>query len=256
MAKDDIILYDKQTDHAYYRVVETTYEGRPARVLYGDNMSSQAGMATDDEPALLFDYIQRLYELAKSISPKRVLMIGGGAFTLPKAVLELPAVGHIDVIEIDEELEAIARGYFGLPDDERLQVIHGDGRDFIEQNSGGYDLIVVDAFVGYDVPRHLITVEAASHYRENLVPGGVLTINFISAYSRWRVNMSNRLIATFGAVFETVDIYPAAEKTPFLPTDRNLLLVAYDGEQRYFDYLVPEMLDPLTTDSGQILHDA
>lgn len=256
MIKDDIILYDKQTDHAHYRVVETTYEGRPARVLFGDDMSSQAGMATDDRPELLFDYIQRLFELAQSVRPRRVLLIGGGAFTLPKALLGLPSVEHIDVIEIDEELEAIARGFFELPEDARLQVINGDGRDFIEQNNGEYDLIVVDAFVGYEIPRHLITAEAAACYRDNLADGGVVAVNFISGYSRWRVHLANRLVATFGAVLETVDIYPSSEKPPFLPTDRNLILVAYDGGQRYFHDLVPELLEPLRTDKKQAFYDA
>lgn len=256
VTKDDIILYDKQTDHAHYRVVETIYDGRPARILFGDDMSSQAGIATDGEPELLFDYIQRLYELAKSVAPRRVLLIGGGAFTLPTAILGLPSVEHVDVVELDEELETIARTYFGLPEDDRLQVINGDGRDFIEQNNGGYDLIIVDAFTGYEIPKHLITVEAAADYCENLAGHGVLAINFISSYSRWRVHLANRLLATFQAVFETVDVYPASEKTPFLPTDRNLILIAYDHEQRDFDSLTPELLDPLQTDKKQIIHDA
>src|ERR1700760_605289 len=103
------ILWEGDTIYGHYQVVDTLYDGRPARVLYsGDRQAAQSGIAKDASPSLLFDYNQRVFELLTSVLPKRVLLIGGAVCTLPKALLAaLPDV-QIDVIEPDSGLTKLA----------------------------------------------------------------------------------------------------------------------------------------------------
>ncbi len=118
---------------AHYRVIDGRYNGRPARILFGDNASPQSGLALDDDPELLFNYNQRFLEIAISIQPRSALVIGGGAFTLPRALLDHFPNLKLDVVEVDPVLPPLARQFFGLPETERLMVYSQDGRQFINQ---------------------------------------------------------------------------------------------------------------------------
>jgi hypothetical protein len=60
-------LHKFQTPYGSYKVVDTIYNGRPARMLYGAKNSPQSGIAFDDSPELLFDYNQRFLEIALSL---------------------------------------------------------------------------------------------------------------------------------------------------------------------------------------------
>ena len=97
-------------------------------------------MARDDLPDLLFDYNQRLLEIVNSLYPKNILVIGGGAYTLPSAIITaLPEV-RVDVVELDPGLLALAKQYFGLPENDRMNIVHQDGRQFLEESSATYDM--------------------------------------------------------------------------------------------------------------------
>src|SRR6476469_4412698 len=98
---DEGILVEGDTQHGHYVVADTIYSGRPARVLYsGNHQAAQSGVAKDDNPDLLFDYNQRFIELVRGLLPKKILLIGGGALSLPKALLEEFPEVSLDVVEL------------------------------------------------------------------------------------------------------------------------------------------------------------
>ncbi len=158
MLKRDRIVYEGNTKLEHYQVIDMVYEGRRARVLFsGNRKAAFSGIPLDDNHELLFDYIQRLYELVATTRPKRLLVIGGGVYTLPTALLHaLPDI-LIDVIEIDSELDAIAEGFFGLHSNDRMRIFHQDGRDYLNQTSELYDMIIIDAFTHLHIPMSLAT---------------------------------------------------------------------------------------------------
>lgn len=135
-------IHTAESPYGRYRVVDMTYNGRPARMLFGNRASPQSGVAKDDEPELLFDYNQRFLEMIMSQQPKRILVIGGGAFMLPTAAFHQFPKLRIDVVEIDPLLVQIAQDFFDLPDDKRLRVHAMDGAEFIERSKERYDMII------------------------------------------------------------------------------------------------------------------
>lgn len=230
------ILFKGESLYGRYQVVDRVYEGRPARLLMSGKEAPQSGLARDDNPELLFDYNQRFMEIALSLQPRSVLVIGGGAFTLPKALVERFETVRVDAVEVDPLLPRIAYEYFDLPQHPHLRVITQGGREFIDAASERYDLVVVDAFDEYDIPRPLLTVQAAKRYAKLLSPGGVLAINIIAAYSGHRPTLVHQMLATFREVFTSIDIYPA---DPYYGKrgEQNLLFVATQGPPPSFDYL-------------------
>lgn len=247
-------VYAGSSEFGDYRIVDMTYEGREARVLFSGENAGQSGVARDDDPELLFDYNQRFLEIAESLRPERVLIIGGGAFTLPSALhARFPGVS-VDVVEIDPLLYDLARRYFAAPEQgDRFRVITGDGRAYVDRTDTSYDLIILDAFTGYDIPQPLITAEAADAYRSRLTTGGVLTVNFIASYRSLRPTLAHRLDATFGTAFASVTMYPA-DRGYWTHAEQNLILVCADATPSV-DYLRSAAVELSHAQKAAILRD-
>jgi len=247
------VLFDETSEFAHYRVVEQIYDGRPARILYGDNKSPQSGLALDDNPELIFDYNQRFLEITLSVSPKRTLVIGGGGFTLPSALLRRFPWLKLDVVEIDPALPHIARDYFELPDTRRLRIFSEDGRQFLERTRTKYDLIILDAFSSYVIPKQLLTLEAVDAYKKHLARGGILAINFIAGYSDGRLSLTQEILATFGQRFPALELYRADRGLP-IGIEQNLVLVA-GNKIPSLDYLQSSLVPLYPIMPGAITHD-
>lgn len=250
------ILFETDTALEHYQVVERIYEGRPARVLFsGPKRAAQSGIGLDDDPDLLFDYNQRLLEIANALYPQRILVIGGGAFTLPMALVAALPNAEVEVIELDEGLQSIATDYFGLQSNDRLHLAYGDGREFVERTGQKYDLIILDVFSELSIPRQFLTVEFVALVRKRLTKGGAVAINIIASLQGINARLIKSQIAAYGNAFEQVDIFPAAHGlTSWLP--QNLLLVSQTKPARDLQpYVRFESITAPTTESSDVYHD-
>ncbi len=246
-------MYAGSSEFGDYRVVDMSYEGRPARVLFSGENAGQSGIALDDDPALLFDYNQRFLEIVESLRPEKILIIGGGAFTLPSELIRRFERTIVDVVEIDPLLYELGKQYFNTPIDSRLRVFNEDGRTFINESKDTYDLIILDAFSGYTIPRQLITVEAAQQYSRLLEPQGVLTVNFIATYRSLRTTLANELFVTFTQIFSSTQVFPA-DRDYWTHAEQNLLLVCCSHEPSV-DYLQSSAVKLLRVPTAAILYD-
>jgi spermidine synthase len=247
------IVYAGFSKYSNYKVVDQMYNDRPSRVLYGVSRSPQSGVAFDDEPELLFHYNQRFLEIAESMRPKSILCIGGGAFTLPTTLFNRFPDVQIDVVEIDPLLPTIGYDYFDLPRDERLKIITMDGRTYVDGCKKKYDLIILDAFSGYDIPRPLLTKEAVQAYKKCLAANGLIAVNFISTYYSYKKFLTHEIMATFESVFSYVDLYQTDHEND-KRSEQNLLLIA--GEKlNSLDYLQASPIELLFQPENVILYD-
>lgn len=237
------IVYRAKSQYGNYRVVDTIYDGRQARVLYGDDDSAQSGMATDDDPELLFDYNQRFLEILMSKRPKKLLVIGGGAFMLPIAAHRQFFDMIIDVVEIDPALVNISYDYFDLPHDKRMRVHVDDGARFIARTEERYDMIIIDAFSGYSVPPHLFTPDAIEHYQKHLTTDGIVGVNFISEYKAGRPSLAHELVVSFRETFSHTSLYQA--DTDYAEGEHQNFLLIAGQSPAHFDYLQSNAVESL-----------
>lgn len=235
------VLFKGESTFGRYKVVDMSYNGRPARVLFGNRATPQSGVAKDNEPDLLFHYNQRFLEMMMSKRPKRVLVIGGGAFMLPIAAFNQFPDLSIDVVEIDPLLVDISKDFFDLPDDTRLSIHIGDGAEFVRTTKKRYDMIIIDAFSGFTIPHHLIESSTIQAYEKRLKRHGVIAINFISEYKSGQFKLAHELIDTFSQTFSHISLYQADAAYP-KGEDQNLLLVASHAAT-HFDYLYSQELE-------------
>jgi spermidine synthase len=112
--------------------------------------------------------------------PKNALLIGLGAGSLVKYIYHRLPETRITVVEIDPQVENIARLHFRLPDDPmRLRIIIGDGADYMLEDSKTFDYILVDGFDKSGRAGVLDTLPFYQACRARLTENGLLVINLL-----------------------------------------------------------------------------
>lgn len=172
-------VYSTETPYSSLSVVDNKFAG--TRTLYLNNMPHSAMYINGSVYPVhrTTDYFNLAFGYNPDISS--VLFIGGGGFSGPKQfIVDYPHV-NISVVEIDPVVVEVAHSYFLVPrNSPRLEIAVMDGRQFLE-NSGVYDLIVLDAYSFTYVPFHLMTTEFMQLVCSHLSDDGVLVANVIGS---------------------------------------------------------------------------
>lgn len=222
-------LRDIDTEYSRVQVFDTVHAptSRPIRVIATDPYFAQSAIFLDGE-GLVLDYA-RFYHLIRHYRPgfRRSLLIGGAGYTFPREYLNTYPEATIDVVDIDPQMTAIARKYFGLQDDSRLRSFHEDGRVFLNQAAAGsYDVILMDAFGSlFSVPYQLTTLEAVREMHRTLSDDGIVIFNLGSAIRGDASLMLQAELKTYREVFPVVDAYKVR---PDYPDEKlqNVIIVA------------------------------
>mgnify|MGYP000432142414 CR=1 FL=1 len=101
------------------------------------------------------------------------------------SVARLPQASNV-VVELNPDVIAVARSLFALPEDERLQVIHGDGVDYVSQATAEFDTVLVDAFDGHDLIAAMVAEPFLHDCRQALTASGVLVMNLWGNHPHYR----------------------------------------------------------------------
>lgn len=114
---------------------------------------------------------------------RRILMLGGGAFSYPKHVLTTHAHVAMDVVEIDPAVIDIARHHFYVDELERscggrLSIFACDGMEFLRNaKPRSYDAIINDCFAGIMQDAPLLSEQGLTLARNALAPDGMYLLN-------------------------------------------------------------------------------
>ncbi len=222
-------------DGIYEKIViyDGMHEGRPTRFFQQDRSTSGAMFLDSSEATdLVYDYTD-YYSLYKVFKPdvQHALVIGGGAYSIPKALLAEFPNATIDVSEIEPSLYDLAKEYFGLPENSRLQNHTEDGRRFLRDSDTEYDLIFSDVYYSlYSVPAHFTTREFFLTAKEKLSEEGIFIANFIGDLSRQQPSLSMAEMQTFRSVFP--NSYFFAVESPHTTDSQNIIFVGYNSDTR------------------------
>ena len=109
---------------------------------------------------------------------KSMLAIGLGGGSVPKYIYQyLPEISS-RVVEINAQIIRIARSHFAVPeDDERLQVIAGDGIVYLHENPATAQVLMTDAFDSNGIPPDMCTQEFFDSCAAALTHDGIFAIN-------------------------------------------------------------------------------
>jgi len=115
-------------------------------------------------------------------NPQNVLVIGGGDGGSSEEIFKHPSVKRIVLAELDPIVIDISRKWLreihkGSLDDPRLEIILGDGFEYVRNCNEKFDLIVLD-LTDPDTPAfHLYSEEFFRLCQRALNPGGIMTMH-------------------------------------------------------------------------------
>ena len=222
-------LHDIDSEYSRIRVFRTTdpKTGRPMRALATDPYYVQSAIYLDGEDLAL--RYTPFYHLSRHFRPgfQHTLMIGGAGYTFPTEYLRTYPGATMDVVEIDPAMTRIAQEHFRLEIDPRLNIVHEDGRVFLNTApSDTYDVVLLDAFGSlFTIPYQLTTLEAVRHIDRVLHDDGIVIFNVGSALRGPYSRFFQAEFATYRQVFKQVLVFQVNRETPENEV-QNLILVA------------------------------
>ena len=222
------VVYSADGVYEKITVYDGQHEGRPTRFFMQDRSSSGAMFLDSDD--LVYDYTKyySLYKMSGS-AVKDALIMGGGAYSIPKILFaELPEA-NISVAEIEPSLFEIGKKYFRVPDSPRLKNYVEDGRHLLSGSDKKYDLIFSDVYYSlFSIPSHFTTEEFFKLAKSRLNKDGVFIANFIGTLSRQQPSFLFSEMKTFQAAFP--NSYFFAVKSLSSSEPQNIIFFGYNSE--------------------------
>lgn len=248
------VLYTQDGVYQKISIYDGMYAGRPTRFLQQDENNAGAGegamfLDSDDPTDLVYDYT-RYYSLYKIFNPnvRNALVIGGGAYSVPKALLRELPTARVDVVDIEPHLFRLAQQYFKVPEAAQLHSYVEDGRRFLRDTNEKYDLIFSDVYYSFfSVPPHFGTKEFFELAKARLSSNGILIVNMIGDLSRRKPSLILSEIRTFETVFPNSYFFAVA--WPERTDSQNIMLVGSNSEIRV-DLKRPDVL----RNPDQVIH--
>jgi spermidine synthase len=202
------VLYDSETDHQRIRVFENATYGR---VLTLDDVVQ----TTEGDEFIYHEMLAHVPILAHGAA-RRVLIIGGGDGGMAREVLRHRSVEHVTMVEIDAGVVEFSRRYLpslsaGAFDDPRLDLVIGDGAEFVRRAGPGYDVIISDSTDPIGPGEVLFTDTFYAHAKARLNPGGILVTQ--NGVPFQQPEELRRSLAAFGALFSDAWCYLATVPT-------------------------------------------
>ncbi len=238
-------------DTPYNRVWIYDYKhsstGKITKIM-GINNENHSSMFLDSDE--LVNVYTKYYDLINFFKAdfENVLMLGGAAYSYPKYFVQNYLDSFIDVVEIDPKMTELARKYFRLEDNDRMQIFHEDGRVFLNNTSKKYDAILGDAFGSrYSVPYQLTTLEAVEKKYNALTEDGVVILNLISSFEGQNSMFLRAQYRTYKEVFPKIFLFKV---NSIVPDDKlqNIILVAFKKDfEKDFSSASAELLPLLNT---------
>ncbi len=169
--KVDRVLFDSQTEHQHLVVAESKRFGR----MFTLDGVTQLTMADE---FVYHEMLAHVPILAHGAA-RDIAIIGGGDGGLVEEVLKHPTVERVTIAELDAGVIDFARTHLGdlshgALDDPRVEIVLGDGADFVATTDRRFDVIVVDSTDPIGPGAALFTAEFYGNCKRVLRPGGVL----------------------------------------------------------------------------------
>jgi hypothetical protein len=170
-----------------WEVVEFRDERKVARFLRDNCGRLHSGVVVGGTPPLpVFSYARAMLRIGVLGNRRRILVLGGGGFSIPTALFYFLPESVIHVVDRDKAVEGISRDYFFKPDDRRL-VFTAEMVEKVPLAKNAYDLVLVDVFDSRGLAcEGLFREDRVKDVSYSLVNGGGLVWNVaIGRGSKW-----------------------------------------------------------------------
>lgn len=219
-----------------------------------------------------------------SPAPRRVLVIGGGEGATLREVFRHPAVERLVMVDLDREVVEICQEYLkswhqGSFDDTRLELLYMDAREYLENTSEIFDVIISDVPEPVEAGPaiRLFTKQYFDLIKNHLTGNGLLSLQagdyglpFIGAHSAIYNTLRQVMpfvcsyrafIPSFNTEWGFLLASPVAVELPAqdlfnkLIEERNLNLNYFDGETSAGIFSLPKDIRKKLSDETRVIDD-
>lgn len=167
----DKVLFESRTGHQHLLIFQNAVFGR-VMVLDG------VVQTTEKDEFIYHEMMSHVPVIAHG-GVTSVLIIGGGDGGMLREVCRHRSIESITQVEIDQAVIDVAKEYLpnhsnGAFDDPRLNLVIGDGMEFVNSTSENYDVIISDSTDPIGPGEVLFTSDFYSGCKRCLGDGGVL----------------------------------------------------------------------------------
>ena len=210
-------------------------DGTPVRLINVNGTFQSVCYLPDDlhfELACLYhremaDVIGRMARSAQGQGRQlRVLVMGGGGYSLPKYLAAYVPEVEVEVVEIDPAMEKIAREQFWLDEclvrtgaekDGRFSLVIGDAWAHLKAAEHPYDVIVNEVFGGKRPLGPMETGEGARVVRQKLTDGGLYLADVRCPTEGRKAAPLREVEEAFGREFARCEVVPEWPGEPEKP---------------------------------------
>lgn len=149
------------------------------RSLYLGSITIQSSMRVKVPNALELAYSRGMMcFLLFQRNTKHVLSIGLGGGSVPKYINAFCPTIKQTIVEINQQIIATSHSHFFVPDnDEKLNIIEGDGLGYLANNANSADILLIDAFDAHGIPDNFCSQNFFDSCERALTIDGILVIN-------------------------------------------------------------------------------
>lgn len=184
------------------------------------------------------------YALLSHPLPKKILLIGGGMSGSLEQILKHP-VKKVDYVELDPLIIDLAKKYLGTIEDDRLNIIHMDGRLFVkgriaDKRLNGltdnmYDVIILNLPDPYTAMlNRFYSLEFFREANKILAPDGLISFSVTSSENYINLEQSYYLASLYNTLkkeFRDIKVFPgntaiflASNKSGMLTYNADILI--------------------------------
>ena len=211
-------------------------DGTPIRLLnVNGTFQSVSYIAPELRFELCVHYHRMMAQLIQQVAPQgRVVILGGGGFSLPKYLATHMHGATVEAIEIDPKIVSLAREHFFLDEalavaSSELRVIEDDAWKVLQNaDAGSIDVLVNEVFAGRKSLGPLGTAAGAHMVKEKLASGGVYLADVRCPLEGRGSALLSQVTDVFAREFAHVAYVPEWPDTPKTPG--NNLLIATDAD--------------------------
>lgn len=150
--------------------------------MHFDMRSIQSVMRKSDPDSLVLSYTRAMMGfLFFKPDPERIAMIGLGGGSLAKYCIKFLPDTYFTAIEVNAQVIAL-RDKFHIPaDNDKFNVLHGNGADYVANQSDTVDVLLIDGFDEGGHPANLCSAGFYDNCYAKLSEGGVMVVNLLAS---------------------------------------------------------------------------
>lgn len=158
------------------------------------------------------EYIRMLWQrvisdfgVIPSPDVRSILVLGVAGGTVIHLLHAIYPEARIEGVDIDEKMIEVGEKYFSLSKVNGLTLIQGDAATFIKRSKNHWDLVVIDLFIGANIPPFVGDEVFLLNIKKILTPRGTVLINYLREFEYEKLSdlLYTRLTKVFSEVKDT-----------------------------------------------------